>query len=130
MNGALGDKDHISRFHPMSLITYGDRRFAAQDILLVLHRVGVTRHPASLLHGKFAQRKIGTFLRRDQDLDRCVFSCSDIFRFYIIGMFDWHNFLLALPPSLAKHPRRRTAAMSRYIIGANYGVPVFVGQGV
>src|SRR5215211_1734322 len=91
MDRAFGDKNDIARSHMMSLLTDCDRRFAAQDVLLVLDRVRVARHPASLLHGKFPQGKVGTLLRGNEDLNGRVFSCRDMFRFHIPGMFDRHK---------------------------------------
>src|SRR5688572_18592155 len=53
MNGTSRNEDHITGFHFMDLITDPYLRMSAQDILLVFNSVGVARHPAALLHGKF-----------------------------------------------------------------------------
>jgi hypothetical protein len=72
----------------MCLVADGNDRFATQDVLLVLQRVCVPRHSPSLLHGELPQCKVGSFLRRDQDLDGRILAGSHGFRFNLMGMLD------------------------------------------
>jgi len=126
MDRTFRDEDHIPCFDVMSLIADGDGRFAAQDVLLMFERVGMARHPASLLHGEFPQRKVGTFLRGDQDLNSRVLASGYIFGFYIVGMFDGHEiFLLQVFFPLSSFLNWEKKKEERY-----YGFTVFVGQGV
>src|SRR5215207_5032986 len=97
MDRAFGNENDISCSYVMSLIADRDRRFAAQDVLLMFQGVRMARHAATLLHGKFAQGKIGTFLGGDQDLDRRILPRRHVFRFHIVGMFDWHNYSPSCP---------------------------------
>src|SRR5690349_2498404 len=91
MDRAFRNKNNITRFDLVSLVTDGDRRFTTQDVLFVLQRIGMARHAATLLHRKFAQGKIWSLLGRDQHLDRRIFSRCDVFRFHITGMFYSHR---------------------------------------
>jgi hypothetical protein len=85
----------------------------------MFERVRVARHPASLLHGKFPQCKVGTFLGGDEDLDGRVLSRRDVSGFDIVGMFDCHKPIISLllqvdcRDSGAKMPQNRVCNLQR-----------------
>jgi hypothetical protein len=84
MDRAFRDKNDIACFDMMCFIINGNGRFSMQDVLFMLQCVRVARHPTSPLHGKFSQRKVGAFLRGDEDLNGRVLPGSDVFGFNII----------------------------------------------
>ena len=70
----LRDEYHIPSVNIEGLIADPDGGMTLKDILLVLKRVGMFRHPSTGLHDKAAHGKIRPFRGRDQDLERGLFS--------------------------------------------------------
>ncbi len=86
VRGTFGDKDHIPSADLEGLTGDVHQGAAAQHVLLVLNRVGMTGHTPAALNDEAPHGKVGPLRGGDKHLDGGLIARFHRFRWNITGM--------------------------------------------